>query len=81
MNFDRPACAALGVTSITGVCNERCGGWSVKFVDIQYFHAPNKAGFRWEHEVVLIDIDGSLTGNVIISEKIRWQCVCINMES
>ncbi|XP_045717230.1 fibrocystin-L [Phyllostomus hastatus] len=63
MNFDRPSCVALGVTSITGVCNERCGGWSAKFVDIQYFHTPNKAGFRWEHEVVLIDVDGSLTGH------------------
>ncbi|ELK37593.1 Fibrocystin-L [Myotis davidii] len=63
MNFDRPNCVALGVTSITGVCNERCGGWSAKFVDIRYFHTPNKAGFRWEHEVVLIDVDGSLTGH------------------
>uniref|UniRef100_A0A8C0SGA7 Fibrocystin-L n=1 Tax=Canis lupus familiaris TaxID=9615 RepID=A0A8C0SGA7_CANLF len=63
MNFDRPNCVALGVTSITGVCNERCGGWSAKFVDIQYFHTPNKAGFRWEHEVVLVDVDGSLTGH------------------
>nr|XP_045000409.1 fibrocystin-L [Jaculus jaculus] len=63
MNFDRHGCVALGVTSITGVCNDRCGGWSAKFVDIQYFHTPNKAGFRWEHEVVLIDIDGSLTGH------------------
>ncbi|XP_066121905.1 fibrocystin-L [Saccopteryx bilineata] len=63
MNFDRPNCVALGVTSITGVCNERCGGWSAKFVDIHYFHTPNKAGFRWEHEVVLIDVDGSLTGH------------------
>ncbi|XP_070248855.1 fibrocystin-L [Myotis yumanensis] len=63
MNFDRPNCVALGVTSITGVCNERCGGWSAKFADIQYFHTPNKAGFRWEHEVVLIDVDGSLTGH------------------
>ncbi|XP_048215228.1 fibrocystin-L isoform X1 [Perognathus longimembris pacificus] len=63
MNFDRPVCVALGVTSITGVCNERCGGWSAKFVDIQYFHTPNKAGFRWEHEALLIDLDGSLTGH------------------
>ncbi|XP_053415184.1 fibrocystin-L isoform X2 [Nycticebus coucang] len=62
MNFDRPNCAALGVTSITGVCHDRCGGWSAKFADIQYFHTPNKAGFRWEHEMVLIDTDGSLTG-------------------
>ncbi|KAL1767893.1 fibrocystin-L isoform X2 [Sigmodon hispidus] len=63
MNFDRHDCVALGVTSITGVCNDRCGGWSTKFVDIQYFHAPNKAGFRWEHEAVLMDTDGSLTGH------------------
>ncbi|XP_004640150.1 fibrocystin-L [Octodon degus] len=62
MNFDRPNCVALGVTSITGVCHDKCGGWSAKFIDIQYFHTPNKAGFRWEHEAVLIDIDGSLTG-------------------
>ncbi|XP_051826954.1 fibrocystin-L [Antechinus flavipes] len=61
MNFDRPNCVALGVTSILGICNDACGGWSARFIDIQYFHAPNKAGFRWEHEVVLIDVDGSLT--------------------
>uniref|UniRef100_A0A8C6RMA5 Fibrocystin-L n=1 Tax=Nannospalax galili TaxID=1026970 RepID=A0A8C6RMA5_NANGA len=63
MNFDRHDCVALGVTSISGVCNDRCGGWSTKFVDIWYFHTPNKAGFRWEHEAVLIDVDGSLTGH------------------
>ncbi|XP_075406661.1 fibrocystin-L [Tenrec ecaudatus] len=62
MNFDRPNCVALGVTSITGVCNDRCGGWSAKFADIQFFNSPNKAGFRWEHEMALIDVDGSLTG-------------------
>ncbi|XP_077023612.1 fibrocystin-L [Tamandua tetradactyla] len=63
MNFDRSNCVALGVTSITGVCSDRCGGWSAKFVDVKYFHTTNKAGFRWEHEVVLIDVDGSLTGH------------------
>ncbi|KFO35224.1 Fibrocystin-L [Fukomys damarensis] len=62
-NFDRPNCVALGVTSITGICLDKCGGWSAKFIDIQYFHTPNKAGFRWEHEAVLIDVDGSLTGH------------------
>ncbi|KPP78019.1 fibrocystin-L-like, partial [Scleropages formosus] len=28
MNFDRPTCAAIGVTSIDGTCTDRCGGWS-----------------------------------------------------
>ncbi|KAM4704928.1 fibrocystin-L [Rhinophrynus dorsalis] len=64
MNFDRPACAAIGVTTIAGVCMDRCGGWSAKFDGIQYFSSPNKAGFRWEHEVVLIDTDGTLTGKM-----------------
>ncbi|XP_063307204.1 fibrocystin-L-like [Pelobates fuscus] len=62
MNFDRPNCAAIGVTSITGLCSDRCGGWSAKFGGIQYFNSPNKAGFRWEHEVVLIDTDSTLAG-------------------
>ncbi|XP_075126263.1 fibrocystin-L-like [Leptodactylus fuscus] len=64
MNFDRPNCAAIGVTSITGLCTDRCGGWSARFNGIQFFNSPNKAGFRWEHEVVLIDTDGTLTGKV-----------------
>ncbi|XP_069076732.1 fibrocystin-L-like isoform X2 [Pleurodeles waltl] len=61
INFNR-SCAAIGVTSVAGVCTDRCGGWSAKFDRIQYFNTANKAGFRWEHEVVLIDVDGSLTG-------------------
>ncbi|XP_056378584.1 fibrocystin-L-like [Hyla sarda] len=64
INFDRPNCAAIAVTSIAGLCTDRCGGWSAKFNGIQYFNSPNKAGFRWEHEVVLIDTDGTLTGNI-----------------
>ncbi|XP_053322520.1 fibrocystin-L [Spea bombifrons] len=62
MNFDRPSCAAIGVTTVIGLCADRCGGWSARFGGIQYFTCPNKAGFRWEHEVVLIDTDGTLAG-------------------
>ncbi|XP_078542271.1 fibrocystin-L [Lissotriton helveticus] len=61
INFDR-SCAAIGVTSVAGLCTDRCGGWSAKFDGIQFVNSSNKAGFRWEHEVVLIDVDGSLTG-------------------
>ncbi|XP_069076730.1 fibrocystin-L-like isoform X2 [Pleurodeles waltl] len=61
INFDR-SCAAIGVTSAAGVCTDRCGGWSAKFDGIQFVNTSNKAGFRWEHEIVLIDVDGSLTG-------------------
>ncbi|XP_051729222.1 fibrocystin-L-like [Ctenopharyngodon idella] len=64
VNFDRPMCAAVGVAEIVGTCTFRCGGWSARFSGIQYYQSPNKAWFRWEHEVALVDTDGSLTGNV-----------------
>ncbi|XP_069372727.1 PKHD1 like 1, tandem duplicate 1 [Paralichthys olivaceus] len=64
INFDRSSCAAIGVTKIDGTCADRCGGWSVNFKGIQYFNSPNKASFRWEHEVQLQDTDGSLTGTI-----------------
>uniref|UniRef100_A0A4W4EJY7 Polycystic kidney and hepatic disease 1 (autosomal recessive)-like 1 n=1 Tax=Electrophorus electricus TaxID=8005 RepID=A0A4W4EJY7_ELEEL len=63
VNFDRPSCAAIGVTSIDGVCTHLCGGWSAKFSGVQFYQSPNKAAFRWEHEIALIDTDGTLTGN------------------
>ncbi|XP_040210575.1 fibrocystin-L-like [Rana temporaria] len=62
INFDRPNCTAIAVTSVTELCSDRCGGWSARFNGIEYFNVPNKAGFRWEHEVVLTDMDGTLTG-------------------
>uniref|UniRef100_A0A8C4EZ61 PKHD1 like 1, tandem duplicate 2 n=1 Tax=Dicentrarchus labrax TaxID=13489 RepID=A0A8C4EZ61_DICLA len=64
INFDRSSCAAIGVARIDGTCVDRCGGWAVRFSGIQYFNSPNKAGFRWEHEVQLVDTDGSLTGDI-----------------
>uniref|UniRef100_A0A672GVH9 Polycystic kidney and hepatic disease 1 (autosomal recessive)-like 1 n=1 Tax=Salarias fasciatus TaxID=181472 RepID=A0A672GVH9_SALFA len=64
IHFDRSPCAAIGVTKIDGTCTDRCGGWAARFAGIEYWKSPNKAGFRWEHEVQLQDTDGSLTGNV-----------------
>ncbi|XP_051729532.1 LOW QUALITY PROTEIN: fibrocystin-L-like [Ctenopharyngodon idella] len=64
VNFDRQSCAAVGVAEIVGTCMFRCGGWSARFSGIQYYQSPNKAWFRWEHEVALVDTDGSLTGNI-----------------
>uniref|UniRef100_A0A8C2XFR8 PKHD1 like 1, tandem duplicate 2 n=1 Tax=Cyclopterus lumpus TaxID=8103 RepID=A0A8C2XFR8_CYCLU len=64
INFDRSSCAAIGVAAIDGTCLDRCGGWAVRFSGNQYFNSRNKAGFRWEHEVQLVDSDGSLTGNI-----------------
>ncbi|KAL0166581.1 hypothetical protein M9458_038425, partial [Cirrhinus mrigala] len=51
VNFDRSSCAAIGVAEIVGTCIARFSG-------IQYYQSPNKAWFRWEHEVALVDTDG-----------------------
>uniref|UniRef100_A0A672GWY5 Polycystic kidney and hepatic disease 1 (autosomal recessive)-like 1 n=1 Tax=Salarias fasciatus TaxID=181472 RepID=A0A672GWY5_SALFA len=51
IHFDRSPCAAIGVTKIDGTCTDRCGGWAARFAGIEYWKSPNKAGFRWEHEV------------------------------
>ncbi|XP_057211103.1 fibrocystin-L-like [Triplophysa rosa] len=64
MSFNRSSCAAVGVAEISETCTYHCGGWSARFSGIQYYQSPNKARFRWEHEVALIDTDGSLTGNM-----------------
>ncbi|KAM9340526.1 fibrocystin-L-like [Symphorus nematophorus] len=64
INFNRSSCAAIGVASIDGTCLDQCGGWAVKFSGVKYINSPNKARLRWEHEVQLVDTDGSLTGNI-----------------
>ncbi|XP_065139309.1 fibrocystin-L-like [Paramisgurnus dabryanus] len=61
VNFNRVSCAAVGVAELIGTCTFRCGGWSARFGGIRFNQSPNKARFRWEHEVVLVDTDGTLT--------------------
>ncbi|CAL8293184.1 unnamed protein product [Merluccius merluccius] len=64
VNFNRSPCAAIGVTSIDGKCVEKCGGWAVRFESVEYVDSDRKGGLRWDHEVQLVDSDGSLTGHV-----------------
>uniref|UniRef100_A0A8C4N325 Polycystic kidney and hepatic disease 1 (autosomal recessive)-like 1 n=1 Tax=Eptatretus burgeri TaxID=7764 RepID=A0A8C4N325_EPTBU len=62
VNFDQVGCAAIGVTSIAGVCVDRCGGWAQRFSKIGFSNVKLKVIFRWKHEAVFYDLDGSLTG-------------------
>ncbi|XP_057684607.1 fibrocystin-L-like [Corythoichthys intestinalis] len=64
INFDRESCAAMGVTKIDGTCTDRCGGWSAHVGGLHFVNSPHKVFFRWEHEVELVDTDGTLTGNM-----------------
>ncbi|CAJ1082786.1 fibrocystin-L-like [Xyrichtys novacula] len=72
INFDRSTSAAIGITEVDGTCLALCGGWLAEFSDTKFMNSPNKALFRWEHEGVLHDIDGSLTehiGNKVVPQS------------
>ena len=71
VNFDAPSCAALRGCSF---CHAREGGFITRFEKTQLINSPNKAAFKWEHESVFKDVDGSLTGKsavLIIKGKLN----------
>lgn len=59
VNFDAPSCAALRACSF---CEAREGGFTTRFEKTQFLNSPNKAAFKWQHEAVFEDLDGTLTG-------------------
>ena len=59
VNFDAGSCAVLRACSF---CREREGGYTTRFEKLQFINSPNKVGFKWQHEAVLLDLDGTLTG-------------------
>ncbi|KAK3587658.1 hypothetical protein CHS0354_042441 [Potamilus streckersoni] len=62
VNYNSPGFVALAFTRIQGTCSIYCGGYNYHFKGIQFINTPRKARFEWEHEGVLIDEDGTLTG-------------------
>uniref|UniRef100_H2Y4C5 G8 domain-containing protein n=1 Tax=Ciona savignyi TaxID=51511 RepID=H2Y4C5_CIOSA len=62
INFDQSTSAALAGTSIAGTCSGLCGGFPYRMSGLKFVNSPNKARFRWEHEMVIYDLDGTLTG-------------------
>lgn len=60
--YNFPTATAMDVTAIAGTCSFGCGGWLGKvkgltFNNVQYRHSQ-----RWPWDNVLLDLDGSLTG-------------------
>ena len=62
VNFDRDGCAAFEACAHCIPFCPFCGGWTVKFEKIKFINAPQISRFKWKHEVVFKDLDGSLTG-------------------
>ncbi|XP_050416785.2 fibrocystin-L [Patella vulgata] len=63
VNFDRSSCAAFRFTRITGTCSVNCGGFITKTTGLGFNNADRRLHLDWQHEGVIIDIDGSLTGS------------------
>lgn len=59
VNFDARSCAAIRGCSF---CKQREGGFTTRFEKTQFVNSPNTAAFKWEHETVFEDLDGTLTG-------------------
>ncbi|XP_066278772.1 fibrocystin-L-like [Branchiostoma lanceolatum] len=62
INFDRSGCACLAWASIAGTSGSNNGGWHYRTERLLFHNSPNKVRFRWEHEAVVYDMDGSLMG-------------------
>ena len=61
LNFDMSGCTAL---SACAQCKEfsKRGGFGHRLEKIKMINSPHRTAFQWNHETVLTDLDGSLTG-------------------
>ena len=65
INFDKTnghQCSGLGTVKIICTCNFRCAAWRYHFQRVEWYNAAAKALLEWEHQVELLDVDGTLTG-------------------
>ena len=49
-----------------------CGGWVTKVSDLKFQNVATKVEFRWDWDIILADLDGSLTGikdDVLVSSE------------
>ena len=69
VNFDRDQCVALEACAH---CKIFQGGWTVKFEKIQFINSPRRSRFKWKHEVVFKDLDGTLSGRKILRTKAAY---------
>ena len=59
VNFDEENCVAVQACSH---CRTQQGGYETRFEKLKFVNSPNIVTWKWEHEQVLRDLDGTLTG-------------------
>ena len=62
VGFNESDQTVFELTQVQGTCSSLCSGFKPRFSGLSFMHSPNKQKFKWQHEIVLRDIDGSLTG-------------------
>lgn len=50
------------VTNVQGTTENNNGGFTYRTIDLTFLNSPNLIYWRWKHEAVFHDLDGSLTG-------------------
>ena len=58
INFDREGCTAVAACSH---CRNLQGGFETRYADIKFVNSPRLAFWKWKHEHVHRDMDGTLT--------------------
>lgn len=61
-NFFHPGSYALRACAKCEAFTPQGGGWEVQFERVSWLQSPNRVWWRWRHEGVYLDLDGSLTG-------------------
>ena len=61
INFNLSGCTALSACAQCLKFGKR-GGFGHRFEKIKMVNSPRRVAFQWNHETVLSDLDGSLTG-------------------
>ena len=64
VNFDSAGSSVFGVTKVDGKTENNNGGFTYKLSGLSFLNSPNKIAWRWMHEAVYHDLDGTLTGIV-----------------
>ena len=61
VNFNHKRCAALEACAQCEHFHLR-GGWKVEFEKMNFINVSTRSRFKWPHEVVFKDLDGTLSG-------------------
>ncbi|KAI3389747.1 hypothetical protein SNEBB_006210 [Seison nebaliae] len=65
--FDSPECTGISGPILNGICKEKCGGYISSSEQLKFKNSPNRITLSWLSQLIIIDIDGSLTGKQPIS--------------